>query len=211
MRALLVLLLLLSGCYTYAPYQPDHDNPHWYSWLASGTHRVFTDCGDDGGSSGSGVVIYRKDMTAYVATAAHVATPGCTYTVDGSEMELVAYDEYWDQAILVGDVSGRVTKMAEPVFVGQRLIVVGYPMQPFLGHAAFQITHGGLTAFLGSRYKTNADAYYGNSGGPAFSLDGDLIGLVVSMRVVSGVPVEWYVTPAWRTYEMLDEALDQEF
>jgi S1-C subfamily serine protease len=210
MRALLVILLLLSGCYTYAPWQPEHNNQHWYHWLTSGTVQVRTNCGDDGVSSGSGVVVDRdSDGTAFVATAAHVVDPEggtCTYWVDGNELFIAAYDEYYDQAILVGDVAGRTTEMAQPVFVGMRLIAVGFPVQPYTGLTSFQITHGTLTAFLGARYKTNADAYYGNSGGPAFDMHGDLVGLVVSMRVVSGVPIEWYLTPAWRTYELLEEA-----
>jgi S1-C subfamily serine protease len=202
-----LLLALLGGCYQYTPYQPqDNDSPGWYHWLTTGTHQVYTNCGENGTSSGSGVVVYRSEEDTYLATAAHVTDLGCTYTVDGVELELVAYDEYYDQAILKGYIAGRVTDEVDQVFIGQKVITVGYPYQPFTGMTGLQITHGTLSAFVGPRYKTTAMAYYGNSGGPCFDKHGDLIGLVVSMRVA--YPYEWYVTPSWRTYELLAEALE---
>lgn len=204
---LLVFLLLFGGCNTYNPaWKPEYQTRHWYDWLASGTVQVFVNCGKDGAGSGSGVVVGRYGEETYVATAFHVTDPGCVYLVEGYEMELAAYDEYYDQSILVGVVPGRVAEESGNVFVGQRVLTVGYPYQPYIGLTGFQITHGTLTAFVGDRYKTNADSYYGSSGGPCFDMEGRLVGLVVSMRVVNDVPVEWYVTPAWRTYELLREA-----
>lgn len=203
---LALLLALLGGCYTYAPSPAAMDSRHWMEWLTSGTAQVFTVC-EDSTSSGSGVVIHREGNVAYFATAFHVTDPGCSYYVNGEELELVAYDVFYDQAILVGSVAGRVTEETDGVFLGQRVTVAGFPVQPFTGTTGFQITQGNLAAMLGSRYKVTAPAYYGSSGGPCFDKDGELVGLLVSLIAIGGAPVEWHVTPAWRTYELLDEAL----
>ncbi len=207
-RIILALLLaMLGGCYTYAPWQPETYNRHWVDWLVSGTKQVRVSCdGEYWSSSGSGVVIQRDDDgTTYFATASHVADEGCEFFVDDEPLELVARDSFYDQAILVGSVPGRVTDESPEIYVGQRVINAGWPLQFYTGRTGFQVTHGNLSAFIGPRYKVTAEAYYGSSGGPCFDWDGDLVGLVVSMSLINDVPVEFHVSPAWRLYELLDE------
>ena len=214
LRALILALVILTGCRaepptaSTTPVAPNKDTAEWYRWLAEGTYQIKVDC-PDGSGSGSGVVIYRDEDFTYIATAAHVANWDCAAFVEDEPFEVVAVDEDYDQAILVGFAQGRTVDESAEVFLGQDVIVVGYPRQPLTGKTAKQVTEGNVSSFLPKRYKVSAEAYFGNSGGPCFDAHGNLVGLVVALFQGGGVPYpgEIYVTPAWHLYKLLNETL----
>jgi S1-C subfamily serine protease len=211
--ALAVLLWACAGCHTYAPYKPATPSVNtsaYYSWLSSGTYQVQAAC-LEGSWSGSGVVVGREGDQAFLATANHVVEgTDCTFLVNDQQFRVLATDEAYDQAILVGHATGRVASETAEVFLGQDVIVVGYPNQPYTGETGKQVTKGSVSSYVTRRYKVSAQAYYGNSGGPAFDSEGKLVGLVVQIVIFDSegtpFPGEVFVTPAWRTYTLLEEA-----
>jgi S1-C subfamily serine protease len=211
--ALLAVLAACSGCGAPAlkvlPVTPESDTADYFRWLSDGTVQVQADC-PDGSGSGSGVVVGRYKDKTYVATAAHVANFECVVTIDGEIFEVAAVDEQYDQSIVVGYAKGRAALVSPDPFLGQSITIVGYPSQPYTGKTSKQITKGNLSAFVPFRYKVTAPAYFGNSGGPCFDAQGRLVGLVVALIQRGGTPMpgEIFVTPAQRTYELLEEALE---
>lgn len=205
-----LLCAALVACQTAPPptvYIETSQKSHsesFYRGLIESTVQVAVSC-EDGNSTGSGVIIQSQwTGGSTIATAAHVADPGCEYKIRDLVFKTIARDEDYDIAILRGPrLNGKAVPFRRP-HLGQEVIAVGYPYQPLIRDTALQITRGQLSAFLGERYKVSAPMYFGSSGGPVFDGTGALVGLTVSLWAQGRHPYpgEYFVTPAWRVFDM---------
>lgn len=132
----------------------------------------------------------------YIVTNLHVIRGARTISIKGINgnsntsynADVVATDEINDLAIL--KVKGiSITNIpyavsTQPVEVGQEVFVLGYPMTDTMGEE-IKLTNGivsALTGFQGAQnnYQISAPIQPGNSGGPMFDSNGNVIGIVVS-------------------------------
>lgn len=178
---------------------------------------------DVGGGSGSGVVI--GDGTL-VLTAAHVARDAENVKVEASDGRMLDATVLWvgessDLALLRIDYGQDRARLpaaelrCEGPQTGDAIEIVGAPVAggsslllPWthtygrVSNQAFEDPDGG-TFIL-----TDAGAYFGNSGGPAFNTDGEVIGIVVAIIGIKsmGRPAPQGITlivPAAQVCEML--------
>lgn len=169
-----------------------------------------------GSSQGSGFFISED---GYLVTNNHVIDGGTKYTIvlnDGSEMEakLVGADKRSDLAVLKVDDSRKFTYVAfskdEPR-IGDWVVAVGNPFG--LGGT---VTAGIVSAqgreVGASRYddfiQIDAAVNKGNSGGPAFNLSGEVIGVNTAIFSPSGGNVGIaFAIPASTSQEIVDELI----
>ena len=143
--------------------------------------------------SGSAVAIAKY----YLATNYHVVEDASSLVVTGVNgnlrkdymIEVVATDKTNDLAIckvIDNDFDGfgviRYGFNTETVDVGTEIFVLGYPMTNYMGEE-LKLTTGVISSKSGykgdvSIYQISAPVQPGNSGGPLFSNNGDLIGIV---------------------------------
>ena len=149
--------------------------------------------GNDKQWSGSGISISPK----YIATNYHVVEGAKTLVVSGVngkantnyEVEVVASDKYNDLAILK-IVDSTFTEFPTIKYgfstatkdLGTDIFVLGYPLISTMGED-IKLTNGIISAKTGfqgdvSLYQISAPVQPGNSGGPLFDDNGDLIGIV---------------------------------
>lgn len=135
---------------------------------------------------GTGFVAWREGNSSYLVTAHHVveeATSSVTVTRQGGswEGEIVALDEENDLAAI--RISGRPAG-ADPLWqrtgaarprAGDELLLVGSPFG-----LEGTVTTGVVSRSTRRWIQTDAAANPGNSGGPALSRDGRVVGVVVS-------------------------------
>lgn len=133
----------------------------------------------------------------YIATNYHVVDKAKTITIQGIKGDFetkyyastISYDKDYDIAILkmndirftgFGTIPYQIkTKTAE---VGEEVFVLGYPLTSTMGDE-IKLSTGIIssrTGFQGdaSLYQISAPIQPGNSGGPLFDMDGNLIGIV---------------------------------
>lgn len=143
--------------------------------------------------SGSGFAI----QEGYVVTNYHVVDGASKITVQGTQdvfsesvdAQVVATDKDNDLAILKikGDVSEKPLPYSIKTFisdVGEDVWVLGYPLTSTMGDE-IKLTTGIISSRSGyegsvSMYQISAPAQPGNSGGPVFDKDGNLIGIICS-------------------------------
>lgn len=156
--------------------------------------RIKVESGTGPADYGSGVLV---DKGAHILTAKHLLSTRKTDASDGSlistlagwtgasideSQSMVAHVDYvsarYDFAVLSypgpAPRTGIVCTRAPPM-AGEPLLVMGYP-----GGGNLTMTDG-IEAGQGQdgQYKTNASVGIGNSGGPVFSSDGHLVGLLL--------------------------------
>ena len=163
---------------------------------------------------GSGVIVrYEKGEKTKVLTAFHVVD---SYLANGmlvpvklafSEeirfMRVIKVHKKWDLALLMSTTRekfrGVHAKIAEDSpLVGDKIIVIGNPM----GHIR-NVTEGVLSRIMnmgqyGIRYRTDADAIFGNSGGGMFNEDGELVGILTAgnfLNMGSGIDPDLILIP----------------
>jgi len=145
-------------------------------------------------STGSGFIL---TGSGYIATNRHVIAGATTLGVQipGREKAIAARvvieDAANDLAILKteGPLGNPPIAFSDPkdVKVGQDLVVLGYPLGFSLGQTVRAST-GTLSSMYGPQdnptlYQISAPIQPGNSGGPVFNKDGQLVGIVVSQFV----------------------------
>jgi hypothetical protein len=145
-------------------------------------------------STGSGFILTNS---GYIATNHHVIAGATTLGVHipGQEKpvpaRVVADDPDNDLAIVKvdGPVGNAPIAFVEPkdVKVGQDVVVFGYPLGFTLGQTV-RVSTGTMSSLYGPRdnpnlYQISAPIQPGNSGGPVFNKDGQLVGVVVSQFV----------------------------
>lgn len=223
MRQLLALFFLaVTACgappIKVLPAPPEEPPPptqqEIYQRMLDSTVQVFTACPDGTAGSGSGVVVRTRNGKMLVATAAHVTeSEACLSKVDDFSCTLETQDEVADVALLscINHKNREAVSLSTRHWLGMPVVAVGYPNQPLLGRTGLQLTTGVLSAFLleEGRFKVSSPIYFGNSGGPLFSADGALHGLVVSCMTFGGfrvpMPGEYYVTPVENILALLEQ------
>ncbi|MGI9400430.1 MAG: Do family serine endopeptidase [Rhizobiaceae bacterium] len=138
-----------------------------------------------GMSQGSGFFV---SDDGYIVTNHHVVSNGSKFTVvtdDGTEYdaELVGADSRTDLAVLKIDADKEFTYVSfadDPVKVGEWVVAVGNPFG-LGGTVTAGIVSAHKRAIRSSRYddfiQIDAAVNRGNSGGPAFNLNGEVIGI----------------------------------
>lgn len=145
-----------------------------------------------GESNGSGMVITEDGC---ILTNYHVVEGGSNYRVsfyDGStkSAELLGFDRDNDIAVLKTDATNLDLKPvkigdSEELSVGDTVLIIGNP----LGKLSYTLTSGVVSALnrviaddssCVNMFQTDAAVNSGNSGGPAFDMDGKLVGIVTS-------------------------------
>ena len=189
----------------------DNNMPEGFDDLPPGLQDFFRrfdmprggDNGDNGGrepfhprrglSQGSGFFI---SDDGYVVTNAHVVADGTAYTVttsDGRELnaELIGKDERTDLALLKVDGSDfkYVTFSADHPKVGQWVLAVGNPFglggsvtAGIISANGRDIGSGPYDDFL----QIDAPVNRGNSGGPTFNVNGEVVGVNTAIFSPSG-------------------------
>jgi len=151
------------------------------------------------GSIGSGVLVSKKGK---IITAAHVVNNAEAIRVvfkDGQKLlaKVVALSRSADVALLQCNghiVNPRVAKMgdSDKVRIGDKIMIIGSPMglehSLSVGYISRRDrdgnSHNGLRRM--EFFQTDAAINTGNSGGPMFNMQGELIGVVSSILTRSG-------------------------
>lgn len=147
----------------------------------------------DGGVIGSGVVISKKGM---VLTAAHLFTHGDyssvkMVTINGNEydMNVLFINPRVDLALVEPIASAQDFEFARIqktnyLYVGEDVLVVGHPFTEYWTVTSGIISrlHWNLHYFC-TVIETTASVNPGNSGGPTFNTNGEVIGIVSAMNI----------------------------
>lgn len=154
-------------------------------------------------SSGSGFILSED---GYIITNAHVVDGAASIEValfngDVFPAELVGADTSFDIAVLKMEGKGMPAVSvgdSDTLKVGEEVVAIGNP----LGELTFTMTNGILSALdreinidgnPQSMLQTNAAINSGNSGGPLFDMDGNVIGVTsakYSGSTVTGTTIE---------------------
>ena len=138
--------------------------------------------------TGSGFIIGKGK---YVITNDHVIHGAKRIAVRNglgkvSSAEVVAKSKNYDLAILKLNKKFKKSlsakNFAEPL-VGEDVISIGYPMTGYFGNDLPVITQGIISKVFPDQlgiFLTTTDINSGNSGGPIFNLDGNLVGISVA-------------------------------
>jgi S1-C subfamily serine protease len=205
----MLLLLLGTACASAGASQPGDSLPAKFKLVGPAVVIVRTSGRDvpptSGGRPvsvaglGSGVLI---DTTGRVVTAAHVVQTADAVSVEFAgnllvNARIIASDAAADVALLQvervppGIVPARVGD-SDKVEVGEQVFVVGAPLgighTLTVGHVSarhkFNVTYGGIAP--NELFQTDAAINQGNSGGPMFNMDGEVIGIVSHIVSKSG-------------------------
>lgn len=148
-------------------------------------------------STGTGFIISED---GYILTNYHVVQSSGDITVtlyNGSSYtaSLVGYESSSDVAVLKIDATDlQAVKVGDnsDIVVGENICVIGNP----LGELTYTLTQGGISALQReinvdgqpiSMFQFDAAVSPGNSGGPVFNANGEVIGIVTAKSIQSGV------------------------
>lgn len=148
---------------------------------------------------GGGVIISK---TGRVLTAAHLFTHGKYETImmvtwDGKEYEtrVLSVNSRIDLALIepiasAQDFQFARLQKANELYVGEDLLIVGHPYDQFWTVSAGIISRlPWILWYFSHVVETDALVSPGNSGGPAFSRNGEIIGIVSAKYLLSGIGV----------------------
>jgi S1-C subfamily serine protease len=154
-------------------------------------------------STGSGFVV---DARGYVVTNNHVAANCKAITVmlpsskvvsagivlqdKHDDLALIGISEPWPAAATFADYELRL---------GQHIVVLGYPLQPFLG-PQINVTDGAVSSRTGPNgdlrtFQISAPVQPGNSGGPVLDLSGSVVGTIVAIFGTPKITSELGIVP----------------
>ncbi len=143
--------------------------------------------GGNSKSFGSGVFINSR---GYIATASHVVH-GCgniaiKHNKKDYHATIIESDIQNDLAVIKIDYDSPFSfiKDNKSVKVGDDVVAVGYPLSGILAAQA-NVTKGNISSLAGldndtRYYQITAPVQQGNSGGPLFDVNGNLIGIITS-------------------------------
>lgn len=183
MKFFLPLILLCSNLLAQTPAELDKIVRRLSPDLIASTVAIMM-----GGGSGSGVIVSEDGL---VITAAHVTSePGKQMTVllsDGRELPATSLgvDHGTDGALLKINAPGpfpfRPYVKTKTYNVDDWAIAVGHPGGPIIGRQApvrlGRITEAGTKSGFGDAITTTATVISGDSGGPLYNLQGEVIGI----------------------------------
>lgn len=113
---------------------------------------------------------------------------------------LVAQDAESDVALLrISDTSNMFSgvspvSLRDSIVMGEEVMTLGYPIPDKMGENV-KFNKGYVSALTGNNnrkdyFQTDLPVWYGNSGGPCFDLNGNLLGLVSEIRFDKGQKLE---------------------
>ena len=127
-----------------------------------------------------------------IVTAAHVVDGADSIRVIGPGERLVSANVVQSDAkndiavISIGSSLGMksIALAGRPAALGSRVMTIGFPLLTALGSAP-KVTSGEISATQGmdndpTVYQISAPVQAGNSGGPLFNMNGEVVGMVVS-------------------------------
>lgn len=219
-RKLFLIFLLITSCANSPPSVQVGDQKNLSNRVKLRTVRVISVC--DGtiiGYVGSGVVVTRGKSESHIATAYHVVeiifAKGCRvgivdYRGFGFVADLVAKDEAHDVAIIrINDFIMAHADIDTDPFPGQNIICSGFPLS--IASKKSRPLHVLNTSIVATDIsnlnliKIRDPVYNGFSGGPCFSYDLNLVGLVVAYFKKGNTPYEFYVTPSKYIKRLLND------
>ena len=156
-----------------------------------------------GVSSGSGFVLTED---GYVVTNYHVVqgATSVSFTVeDGTvhEAKVIGYDESNDVALLKAEVTGlKPAKLgsSDTLTVGEQVVAIGFPLSAqdatlTVGYISAKNRDVNTSGVAINMLQTDAAINSGNSGGPLFNMNGEVIGITTakySGTTSSGASIE---------------------
>lgn len=156
-----------------------------------------------GTSSGSGFVLTEN---GYVATNYHVVEGASSVTVtmeDGSvyDAKIIGYDESNDVALLKVEAAGlRPVRVGSStaLAVGEQVVAIGFPLSAqdatlTVGYVSAKNRDVTTSNVAINMIQTDAAINSGNSGGPLFNMNGEVIGITTakySGTTASGASIE---------------------
>jgi len=153
--------------------------------------------------NGTGFVV---DPDGYIITCAHVVAGASKLevTVNGRKYpaKVLAIHESEDLAIVQIQGSGLPTvplRDSDQVQLAQNIRVIGYPLAGVLG-SGVKVTSGAIAGILdfedAKRFQLDAAVNPGNSGGPAFNENGEVIGVTDAKLVRQDVTQVAFAIPS---------------
>lgn len=201
-----------------APYIPQRSTEEmFYASLEAKVIQILISCDGVDQSWGSGLVLDEH----HVVTAYHVVDDACQ--VSGTKdmgkhripLMIKKSDPGHDISLLYGNLYPVTpTKLDLYPYRGEKVICMGYPTELKLDGNPFFIVSDGIVMGTNLPYKpsynmhrVSAGLYYGNSGGPCFSSNGDLVGVVVQLQPVGfRIPLDsaYYLSPSYYVKDLLE-------
>jgi len=152
----------------------------------------------DGGRdhSGSGVIMYSNGRFGRVATAKHVVDRDCTYTItdnNGINTYGIMFRHHKSLDVSTLGSLGLKAVSNTPVgdtYLGEPIFALGYPMDLLQGRTWLTVTRGVAAADYEGEFRFTAPIYPGNSGGPVFDRQGNLVGIISAAMFRFGSPMD---------------------
>lgn len=137
-------------------------------------------------------------------TPAEDFLPGVREKHRYSAVVLVASDKH-DVALLVSSKDFGITTELAPAELGEAITVIGFPAQPRDRNGLYlTVTRGWISAvWVDGLHDITARVYFGNSGGPVFNEDGDVVGIAVMLYSNRHGVAFYYALPAETICEFL--------
>lgn len=127
---------------------------------------------------GAGVIM----SSGFVLTNFHLLHSRTEITVAGKPAHVVKIDPKNDLLLLATETpSFPLLKIAQQINLDQEIACVGNPLE----HTGM-ITRGRIIALDNDSVYTDAHLFFGSSGGGAYNLDGELVGIVRGIEGKSG-------------------------
>lgn len=199
-QMLCIAFLLLGACHSTTIVQKPVRNELIASWMVPHTVKVSISCPDGSGGGGSAVLLDSK----HALTARHVVdevTPDCDIVLENFlykvEVAQLVLDNASDLAYLTlaSPVAIQPVDMVQGK-LGDHVVVVGYPTNLSSERQMLNVTDGIVAAhnYVDNEDRITAQVYFGNSGGPVFNDQGELVGIAVALfarRLEQGWPIPY--------------------
>ena len=127
------------------------------------------------------------------------------------EPEVISIDSDNDLALLKVPGSGYspLSFAKESVLLGEKIVVIGTPAEESLSQSVTAGIVSGERLIEGKKMiQSDAGISPGNSGGPMLNMKGEIIGVVTSKIVASGVEGVGFAIPSAVVIDKLDIVLD---
>ena len=176
-------------------------------------------------STGTGFVV-KED--GYILTNYHVVSnenimnPTLTVTLyngDSYDAKVVGFDEFADVALIKIDATGLTPVTlgnSDNVVPGENVAIIGHP----LGQLTYSISKGIISSINRSitiegikmdLYQIDAPVNGGNSGGPAFNENGQVIGIVNSKYASSSIEGLGFIIPVNKAVKIANDLINYGF
>lgn len=174
---LLVAALLMGSCYSATSPKAER---YRLAEMENATVHLMCDEG-----WGSGVILHSDGFRTYVLTAHHVVDDCDVMQIRGKDVEVLAVGDEADLALVsyIGKTNIK-TKFSKTIYRGMPVWAVGYPYDTIYDMPLKTVTAGQLAGYDAGWIRFTAPIFSGNSGGPLFDVNGNVVGIVTSAAVV---------------------------